>query len=124
MRINELFEGNLFKDKDFVSPKEGGGREINYDIVDDLTHFMHHDDHAYRRHLYPIIARFLDLRERKITPKASIFKPAAEQCYEVYTKKFPIRELPDNIDKELCEKVCNKLHEEILDHIADGKYKD
>ena len=124
MRITELLEGTLFKDDDFVTPKEGGGREINYDLPDDLIHFMNHDDNVYRRHVFPVVARMLDLHKKNITPKASIFKPAAEHSYKIYIKKYPIRELPDHIDEETCNKVCDKMHEEVCQHIADGKYKD
>jgi hypothetical protein len=124
MRIQDLLEGTLFKDEDFVTPREEGGREINFDLPDDLIHFMNHDDHVYRRHLFPVIARVLDLHKKKITPKPSIFKPAVEDSYKIYIKKFPIRELPDDIEEDTCKKVCDKMHEEVCQHISDGKYKD
>jgi hypothetical protein len=123
MRIQDLLEG-IFKDEDFVSHNQEGGRELNYDLVEDLGYFMHNDDHAYRRFTFPVIHRFLGLHKKKITPKPSIFGQAVDECYNLYLKQFPIRELPDTIDKESREKLCNKLHEEILEHIASDKYKD
>lgn len=123
MLIRELFEGKFFKDQDYVTTKEGG-REINFDLVDDLIHYMQNDDNAYRRHLYPSIARCIDIREAKKKPKASIFKSAVEEGYRLYVKKFPIRELPSFIDEEVCEEVCNKIREEVCKDIDDGKYKD
>lgn len=123
MLIRELFEGKFFKDQDYVTAKEGG-REINFDLVDDLIHYMQNDDNAYRRHLYPSIARCIDIREAKKKPKASIFKSAVEEGYRLYVKKFPIRELPSFIDEEVCEEVCNKIREEVCKDIDDGKYKD
>jgi hypothetical protein len=122
MRIRELLEGKFFKDEDFVT-KTDAGREINYDLIEDLIHYMNNDDNAYRRHLYPSIAKCLDITERKKKPAASIFKSAVEECYKKYSREFPIRELPDNIDEETCEEVCNKLRETICKDVADGKYK-
>ena len=122
MRIRELLEGKFFKDEDFVTKTEAG-REINYDLIEDLIHYMNNDDNAYRRHLYPSIAKCLDITERKKKPAASIFKSAVEECYKKYSREFPIRELPDSIDEETCEEICNKLRETICKDVADGKYK-
>jgi ribosomal protein S7 len=122
MRISELLEGKFFKDEDYVTKSEKG-REINYDLIEDLIHFMNNDDSAYRRHLYPSIAKCIEIIERKKKPAASIFKTAVDECYQKYTKEFPIRELPNSIDKETSEEICNKLRETICKDIADGKYK-
>lgn len=122
MRIRELLEGKFFKDEDFVSKTEGG-REINYDLAEDLIYFMNHDDSAYRRHLYPNIAKCIDITERKKKPAASIFKQAVEECYKQYTHQFPIRELPESIEEELRDSVCEKLRDSICKDIAEGKYE-
>lgn len=123
MRIRELFESNYFKDSDFVSPKEGG-REINFDLVDDVIHFMNHDDNIYRRHLYPIIAKCVDMYEAKRKIKPSIFKPAIEEGYKKYIKEFPIRELPDSVDEATCKEMCKKMSEIVGQDLKQGKYKD
>ena len=122
MRIGELLEGKFFKDEDFVTKSEKG-REINYDLIEDLIHFMNNDDNAYRRHLYPSIARCIDIIERKKRPAVSIFKSAVEECYQKYSNEFPIRELPNRIDEKTCTEVCEKLRETVCKDIADGKYK-
>jgi hypothetical protein len=123
MRIRELFERKNFKDDDFVSPKEGG-REINFDLVDDLIHYMNHDDSVYRRHVFPVIAKCIDMCEQKRKPKPSIFKSAVEECYSKYIKEYPIRELPESIDSETCTEVCDKICEIVCADIKDGKYGD
>jgi hypothetical protein len=123
MRINELLENKHFKEDDFVQ-KNGEGREINFDLAEDLIHFMHQDDDIYRRHTYPAIANCVDKLESKRDPKIGIFKPAVENSYKIYIKKFPIRELPDSLDEELCKQICEKMHEEVIQHINDGKYKE
>jgi hypothetical protein len=124
MRIRELFEGNFFKDADYVQAKEGGEREINYDLVDDIAHFMEQDDHCYRRFFHPALDRFLHVRENKKDPKPEIFKEAVKECYKIYVQKFPIRELPDELDEDTLGQVCEKLYDEHSTHHADGKYKD
>ena len=123
MRINELLENKHFKEDDFVQ-KTGEGRELNFDLAEDLIHFMNQDDDVYRRHTYPAIANCVDKLESKRDPSIGIFKPAVENSYKIYVKKFPIRELPDNLDEELCKQICEKIHEEVVQHINDGKYKE
>jgi len=123
MRINELLENKHFKEDDFVQ-KNGQGREINFDLAEDLIHFMNQDDDVYRRHTYPAIANCMDKIESKRDPSIGIFKPAVENSYKIYVKKFPIRELPDSLDEEMCKQICEKMHEEVIQHINDGKYKE
>ena len=122
MRIRELLEGKIFNDLDYVTPTEDGGREINFDIVEDLVHFMNNDDDAYRRHVYPTIAKIIDLSEKKST-KPVVFRKAVEECYKDYIKKFPIRELPEEIDLDTCKKVCKQMHEEVKQHSSNGEFQ-
>jgi hypothetical protein len=123
MRIRELLEGKFFHETDFVH-QDGNKREINYDLVEDLMHFMHQDDDIYRRLTYPSIAKCIDRIESKKPTSLSFFKPAVESSYKAYVKKFPIKELSNELEEELCERVCNKMHQEVIKDIKDGKYKD
>jgi len=123
MRIKELLEGAHFDSEEYID-KKGDKREINFDLAEDLMHFMHNDDDAYRRHLYPKIAHCLETLKGKKSTSKNVFKPAVESSYKMYIKKFPIRELSDKLDEKLCEKICDKLHEEFKEHMSDGKYKD
>jgi len=123
MRIQELLEGKKFDDLDFVT-KENGKRSINFDLAEDLIHFMNQDDDVYRRHTYPAIANCLDKISGKSKPNTKMFEPAVKESYKIYTRKYPIRELPDEIDSKMCEQVCSKFQEEVLKHISDGKYKE
>jgi hypothetical protein len=122
MRIRELLENKFFKSEEFVT-KTATGNELNYDLAEDLIHFLNHDDDVYRRHLYPGIAKCMDIVERKKKPAASIFKSAVEEGYKKYIKEYPIRELPDYIDEEMCEDVCKKIREAVCKDIAEGKYE-
>jgi len=47
-----------------------------------------------------------------------------KECYKLYKKKFPIRELPDMLEEKVCKDACEKLHDETREHIQSGKYKD
>lgn len=123
MRIQELLEGKKFDDLEFVT-KENGKRSINFDLVEDLIHFMNEDDDVYRRHTYPAIANCLDKISTKRKSNNKAFELAVKESYKIYSRKYPIRELPDDIDSKMCEQVCSKIHEEVLKHISDGKYKE
>lgn len=123
MRIRELLENKFFKDLDFVKSTENG-RELDFDLVEDLTHFMNHDDDVYRRHVYPSIANCLDRANSKRSINPEIFKPAVVSSYKLYVKKFPIRELPESLDDKTVTSVCKKMQEDFKQHLADGKYKD
>ena len=123
MRINELLEGTNFKDIDFVKTS-GDKREIDFDLPDDLMHFMNNDDDVYRRHVHPAIMKCVHGIKIKKPTKPIIFKPAVTDSYKIYLRKFPIRELPIDIDEKMCEETCKKIHEEIIKNIKNGKYKD
>jgi hypothetical protein len=123
MRIQELLENAAFKEEDFVK-KSGDKDELDFDLADDLVHFMHNDDHSYRRHVYPSIVKCLVLIKHKKPINSKMFAEAIKECYKTYSKKFPIRAMPDELDEEQLEEACGKMHEDFLKHVKDGKYKD
>lgn len=123
MRISDLFESSQFKEDDFVKTV-GEKREIDYDLAEDLIHYMQNDDDCYRRHLYPSIMKCSDRIELKQPTRPGIFADAIKECYKSYIKKFPIRELPDELSEQVVDEACKKIHEEICQDIKDGKYKD
>jgi hypothetical protein len=123
MRIRELLEGKKFNDLDFVKQGEDGSG-INYDLVEDLAFFMHNNDDIYRRHLFPSVEKCLQGVKSKKTVKPEIFKLAVEESYKNYIRKYPIRQLPNSLDEEMCLEVCKKLHDDFRKDYDDGKYKD
>lgn len=124
MRINELLESTFFRHEDFVEPEEDGKKKINFDLADDLVFFMENDDAVHRRFVFPAIADFVQLKKNNGSPKPTIFKPAAERSYKAYIKEFPLRELPDEIDEDVCKQVCEKLYDEISQQIEKGRHED
>lgn len=123
MRITELLEGKIFDDLQFVKIiNDEGEKEIDFDLPDDLIYFSHNNDEAYRKHLHPIIAKCMNALKNKKKVKPDVFAPAMKECYNMYLKEFPIRELPETLDEEVCNDVCKKIHEEVCQNIKDGKY--
>lgn len=124
MRILELFEGKGYRNLDEFVNQVGdeGKREITFDLAEDLIHFMNNDDEAYRRHLHPAVAECYDKIKgnKKTTP--ALFAKAIKECYNMYLKEYPIRELPQSLDEKNLKETCDKLHEEVCQHINDGKY--
>lgn len=124
MRITELLEGKNFDDLQFVKHQEDGGREVDYDLPDDLVFFMNNDDDVFRRIVYPSVSRCVDRIDANQKTNPSLFTNAVRESYKQYVKKYPIRELPDNIEEELCKETCKKMYEEICKNHSEGKYKD
>jgi hypothetical protein len=123
MRIQELLENAAFKEDNFIK-KSGEKEEIDYDLADDLVHFMHNDDHVYRRHVYPVIVKCIGLLKHKKPTQSKMFAEAIKECYKAYSKKFPIRVLPESLEEDQLKEACEKIHSELLKHVKDGKYKD
>lgn len=120
MRIKELLESQNFNERDFLDEKQ----ELAFDIAEDLSFFMNHDDETYRRHVYPSIIKCLNIIEQKKKPNPLLFKKAALESYKNYTKQFPIRQLPESLDDELVNEVCKQFYEEICKQVEEDKFKD
>ncbi len=123
MLIRELFENAKFDDQNFVKYTDEG-REVDFDIIDDLIFFMNNEDELYRKHIIPLIAKCKSLLKNKEKITASIFKPAINACYKIYITEYPIRELDDTLDSDTLRELCKKLYTDLKDEIQDGKYKD
>jgi hypothetical protein len=123
MRIRELLEGKKFNDLDFVK-KDGDKTDIDYDLTEDLVFYMNHDDDVYRRVVYPSVVACTDRLESNRKTNPSIFTNAVKESYKQYLKKFPMRQLPDDINEEVCKEACEKMHEKICQHHSDSDLKD
>jgi hypothetical protein len=123
MRIRELLEGKKFNDLDFVK-KDGDKTDIDYDLTEDLVFYMNNDDDVYRRVVYPSVVTCTDRLESNRKTNPSIFTNAVKESYKQYLKKFPMRQLPLDIDEEVCKEACEKMHEEICQHHGDSNLKD
>ena len=86
MRIRELLENKDFNDLEFVK-KNGHSEELDYDLVEDLIHYMNEDDDAYRRHIYPVVSKCINSMKANRKTDSSVFKNAVAECYKTYIKK-------------------------------------
>lgn len=123
MRIRELLEGKKFNDLDFVK-KDGDKTDIDYDLTEDLVFYMNHDDDVYRRVVYPSVVTCTDRLEKNQSTTPSIFTNAVKESYKQYLKKFPMRQLPQDIDEEVCKEACEKMLEVICQHHSDNNLED
>jgi hypothetical protein len=123
MRIRELLEGKKFNDLDFVK-KDGDKTDIDYDLTEDLVFYMNNDDDVYRRVVYPSVVTCTNRLESNRKTNPSIFTNAVKESYKQYLKKFPMRQLPLDIDEEVCKEACEKMHEEICQNHSDSNLKD
>ena len=126
MRIRELLEhvNSTFDETKYIERTQDGNFEPNFDLAEDLSFYMHDNDEMYRRHVYPAVVKCLQAESGKRKLSSNIFEKAVDECYKSYTKKFPIRYLPNELDKELKEQVCSKLLDDFKKHHSEGKYKD
>lgn len=124
MRITELLEGKNIDDLQFVKNKEGGGKDIDFDLSEDLVFFMNNDDDVFRRTVYPSIQKCVSRLNSGQKTNPSMFTNTVKESYKQYINKYPIKELPDNMDNEACQQACKKIHEETCSNYSEGKYKD
>lgn len=124
MRINELLEGRFFDHSQFTTPKNDGGREINFDLAEDLVYYMNENDNVYRRHVYPVVHKCVSMLDAKKSADPQMFADVVKECYKAYAREFPIRELPDDLSEELCKEICDKVYEQICQDHEDGLHKD
>lgn len=123
MRIKELLEGKHFNESEFVDDKSDKGG-VNFDLVEDLSFFMHNDDNVYRNYFYPVLAKCLHAIKAKKDISPQVFEEPVKAAYSHYLKEYPIRQLPDQLNKDTIKKICTKIHEEFKQHHQNGHYKD
>lgn len=99
-----------------------GNTPLEYDLKDDLKCFMQNDPTFYRKDYFPVMNKFKKyIKLGKIVhPRA--FESLVTRAYEQYKQKFPVEGLESTLSKEMCEDLCESLHEEETNYIKDGKY--
>lgn len=123
MRITELCE-NIDRELDKPAKDPNDPYGLGFDIKEDLMFFMNHDDHAYRRHVFPTILKVKDMTEAGKQTDYKLFDKAVKECYNIYQDKFQGHKLPNNLDQEILDEVCQQIHESELEKIKNGEYKD
>ena len=123
MRIIELIEGTNFDDLKFVE-QQGDKKKINYDLEEDLIHYINNNDTIYRRYLYPAIIKCINSIKSNKPINADTFKDAVNTGYNSYIEEYPIRELPETLDQKTCKRICDTILKTVKDDVRDKKYND
>lgn len=134
MKITELFN-NTSKNVDDEfglndiglnkSPNDRGAAddEYTFDLAEDLIYFMHNNDDFYRKSFFPVLNLCKKQFDQGNTFSHRIFKPVVTKAYNMYKDEFPLRELRDELDKEMVEEICKKIHECEMTNMREGAYK-
>lgn len=123
MRITELCE-NIDRELDQPAKDPNDPHGLGFDIKEDLLFFMNHDDTSYRRHTFPAILKVKDIAEAGKKSNFKLFDKAVRECYSVYQDKFKGHKLPSQLDQEIIDEVCQQIHDDELEKIKNGGYKD
>jgi hypothetical protein len=111
MNINELFGSEKDKEKD-----------LGYDLKDDVIFFMNNDPEFYRKRYFPTMLRFDKYCKegKSINPRA--FKSLVDEAYAIYQNKFPVEGLEHKLKQEMCEEICEAIHEQEVKNSKNGVY--
>lgn len=123
MRFAEFYENVRFDELEYTK-QTPEGREVDYDVINDLIVFINNYDPFYRSKVIPLIAACVDLRNQHKKISIDLFKPVVKEGYKLYCAEYPIRELPDQLDDADLKKACSALLKDLSDEISAGKYKD
>jgi hypothetical protein len=115
MKITDLFENVPHR----MAPETD---KLPFDLADDLMFFMRNDDDFYRRHYYPHVVKCKSHIKQGNDLSPKVFAPMVQHAYECYSKKFPMRELPESLDGEMLSEICGKLRTEERTHIKKDIY--
>ena len=116
MKITDLFESLPIR----INKEDPD--KLPFDLADDLLFFMRNDDDFYRRNYYPHVVKCIAHVKKGNDLSPKVFAPMVKHAYECYTKKFPVRQLPETIEKGICEQVCKKIRDEENKNIKDDLY--
>jgi hypothetical protein len=117
MKIRELFEN--FPDKRSTDLVE----EVPFDLGEDLIYFMKNDDDFYRRHYYPQLIKCKHELKKRGDVSNSFFEDVVKKAFECYSNKFGVNtNLPESLEEEEFNTVCEKLKAEEIKNINDKIY--
>jgi hypothetical protein len=102
-------------------------KENDFDLVDDLVHFINNNSEFYKEIYLPVVNKFATVHKSHMSPKVSVFAPVVRQAYEYY-KQFvehnnPEVNLPEQLRQEDFIKTCNSLYQQQKDYIEKGSHQ-
>lgn len=84
-------------------------KKIDFDLYDDLIHYMMNDSDFYRKEYYPVHAKFQSECKEDSTPSAESFKNVVTSAYSQYKDKFDLIELDEQLTGEDLTEICKIL---------------
>jgi hypothetical protein len=97
--------------------------EYTFDLAEDLIYFMHNNDDFYRKSFFPVLNLCRKQFDNGQTFSHRVFRPTVTKAYKMYQHEFPLRELRDELDKDMIEEICKSIHETELKNMREGMYK-
>jgi len=95
--------------------------KTDYDLADDLAHFINNNSEFYKHAYLPVVKRFATLYKNHMHPKMHEFQKVVNQAYGYYKEfveqKNPEIDLPAKLPPEVFAKACNILYQEQIKHI-------
>jgi hypothetical protein len=103
-------------------PADSDKKQLGYDLKDDLVCFMQNDPQFYRKEYFPVMHKFKEYVEsgKSVHPRA--FEGLVKKAYESYQSTFKVEGLESTLEKDMCEGICNTLHEQETKNVEDGRY--
>jgi hypothetical protein len=109
MKIFELFNPEKIKKEDF-------------DLKDDLIFYMNNQPEFYRKHYFPTMCRFKECYDKNIKVNPAAFGKLVEKAYKMYYQEFPVKDLNENLGKDIFEEICAEIHSMELENVKKGQY--
>lgn len=101
----------------------GADDEYSFDLAEDLIYFMHNNDDFYRKRFFPVLNLCKKQFDQGQSFSHRVFRPIVTKAYSMYKDEFPLRELRDDLEKEMVEEICKKIHESEMTNMREGAYK-
>lgn len=84
-------------------------KELDFDLVDDLIHFIQADPTFYRTKYFPVVDKFKHSCKKDKILGSKIFVNIVNDAYEIYKSKFKLEDLPEQLPKHMLKDICHKL---------------
>lgn len=109
---------------DFKITKKDLKDSLGYDLKDDLICFMQNDPTFYRKNYFPVVYKLAEYTKEGKSVAPRVFEKMVYRAYESYKNRYPVEGLELNLEKDMCEQICNEIHKFETDNIKQGRYND
>lgn len=86
--------------------------ELDFDLIDDLIHFINNNTEFYKSVYYPVVQKFHNNHKYNLPLDKSVFVPVVKQAYDVYKKAYNLDNLPAQLDMQDLSDICTKLYQQ------------